>query len=281
MKTIRKGLSHSSLMIAAIVIIFASVFVSCSKDDEVNTPGPEKKTYVLVHGAFQAAYTWNGVKAALEQEGNKVIIVELPGHGEDTTDPAKITMDSYRDKVLSSIKDVTGKVILVGHSMGGMVISTVAEAVPEKIERLIYLGAFVPQNGQSLLELASLDTEGQLAPLLVPSADHLTLEISDASKIPSVFCEDGTAETKKQLIDKYRADPAIPFNNTVVLSDAKFGSVVKSYIHTANDKALGLSLQNKMVETGNIKDVYSIQSSHSPHLSKPEELTKLLISIVK
>jgi len=67
--------------------------------------------------------------------------------------------------------------------MVGIVISAVAEAVPDKIERLIYLAAFVPKSGQSLIELASVDTEGQLAPLLVPSADRLTLGISDVTKV--------------------------------------------------------------------------------------------------
>ena len=74
-----------------------------------------------------------------------------------------------------------------------------------------------------------------------------------------------------------RSDPAIPFNNKITLSEANFGTVEKSYIHNANDKAFGMSLQNQMVVSGNIKDVYTIESSHCPHLSKVKELTQLLI----
>jgi pimeloyl-ACP methyl ester carboxylesterase len=279
MKAISKHFSQSFLTVAALVLTLSITFFSCSKDED--SPITDKKTFVLVHGAFQAAYTWDGVKAALEQQGNKVIVVELPGHGADLTDPSIITMDTYRDKVVAATNQVSGKVVLVGHSMGGMVISAVAEAVPNKIERLIYLGAFVPTNGQSLLELASMDTEGHLAPLLIPAADHLTLIISDINQIPFIFCEDGSAKTKQLLIDQYRPDPAIPFNNPLTLTAPNFGSVTKSYIHTANDQALGLALQNQMVASGNITDVYTIQSSHTPHLSKTAELTQLLISIAK
>lgn len=223
MKILINSFNQSLLRITAMLVICIMLLGSCSKDDQI-TP-PVKKTYVLVHGSFQAAYTWNGVKAELEQQGYKVIVVELPGHGDDFTNPASITMDTYRDKVISSIKEVNGKVILIGHSMGGMVISAVAEAVPTKIERLIYLAAFVPKSGQSLIELASMDTEGQLAPLLVPSADQFSLGISDVTKVPAIFCEDGSVETKQLLIDKYRPDPAIPFNNKITLSEANFGTV--------------------------------------------------------
>jgi len=78
------------------VLVILTLLNSYSKDDQVSNPA--KKTYVMVHGSFQAAYTWNSVKGDLEQQGNHVIVVELPGHGDDVTDPASITMDAYRDK---------------------------------------------------------------------------------------------------------------------------------------------------------------------------------------
>src|ERR1700755_2690589 len=104
------------------------MFSSCSKkNDEVK---PNAKNYVLVHGAWQAPYVWDSVKTSLINEGNNVTVVELPGHGSDSTVPSTLTLDIYRDKVIDAISKINGKVILVGHSLGGMIISSVAEQLP-------------------------------------------------------------------------------------------------------------------------------------------------------
>ena len=273
----KKHFKHSFLLIAVFFMLISSILAGCSKDSDYI--GTTPKTFVLVHGAFQAAYAWDGVKDELIKQGHNVIVIELPGHGKDNTAPSSITMDTYRDAVLASIAKTNGKVILVGHSLGGMVISAVAESAPTKIERLIYLAAFVPKNGQRLLEIAGGDTQSELTPLLVPSADQLTIGLSDISKIPDVFCAEGTADIKKRLIDNYRPDPAIPFTNAVTLTAANFGNAAKSYIRTENDRAFGIKLQDQMITDSNINDVYTIASGHCPHLSKPQELTTLLLKI--
>src|SRR5664279_4428892 len=105
-----KKILSFALLIASVLLIF----VSCSKDGNV-TP---VNTFVLVHGAWQGPYVWSAVKTELESKGQKVIIVELPGHGADTTAPLTLSINAYRDKVVAAINNTSGKVILVGHSMG-------------------------------------------------------------------------------------------------------------------------------------------------------------------
>ncbi len=85
-------------------------------------------------------------------------------------------METYRDTVVKVIDQQQQPVILVGHSFGGMVISSVAEAVPDKIQMLVYLAAYVPQSGDNLLTLSSLDhySAWNLAALR-PSAKFLPL----------------------------------------------------------------------------------------------------------
>jgi pimeloyl-ACP methyl ester carboxylesterase len=280
--SVYRRVSKSFIRIVVIPVLMLAIaipLVSCSKGGDQNQY--PQKTFILVHGAFQAAYAWNDVKAQLISKGQKVVIIELPGHGSDTTSPSLISLNSYRDKVIAAINATTGNVVLVGHSMGGMVISAVAEAMPGRIEKLIYVGAFVPQNGQSLFQIASQDKEGQLGPLLVPSKDFLTLTISDTTKIPDVFCADGSTQVKQLLLANYKPEPAKPFNDIISLTSAAFGSVSKIYIHTSNDKALGITLQNKMVSDAGISKVYSINSSHCPHLSMPEVLSALLLTVAQ
>lgn len=239
---------------------------------------PKSNTFVLVHGAWQAPYVWNIVKAELEKAGQKVVVVELPAHGDDFTSPAAVSIDVYRDKVVSAIVDTKENVILVGHSLGGVVVSAVAEEIPGKIKKLIYLAGFLPANGQSLLDLANEDAQSLLGPNLIPSQDHLTLDVKH-DQITSIFCQDGSDAVKQLVLDNFRPEPAIPFTNPVTLTDANFGSVDKYYIHTLQDHAIGIDLQNKMADAAHITKTFSVNTGHSPFLTQPEEVTKILLKI--
>src|SRR5689334_21283962 len=103
-----------ALLLTAVLIIFSLAL--CTKKDDNSNP----QTYVLVHGAWQAPYVWDAVRADLVKSGKQVVVVELPGHGADTTPTYKLSLDVYSNKVIEAISKVDGKVILVGHSMGGM-----------------------------------------------------------------------------------------------------------------------------------------------------------------
>jgi hypothetical protein len=83
------------------------------------------------------------------------------------------------------------------------------------------------------------------------------------------------------VLKKYRAEPAIPFTNKIVLTDQNFGSVEKYYIYTIQDHAIGIDLQNQMVETVNIKNVYSVNTSHCSFISQAAEISKLLMKIAE
>jgi pimeloyl-ACP methyl ester carboxylesterase len=262
----------SSLLSAAIAI---TTFASCTKNDDAIT---KPRTYVLVHGAWQAPYVWDAVKAGLTSKGNKVIVVELPGHGSDNTATYTLSIDVYRDKVIEAISAVNEKVILVGHSMGGMVVTAVAEKVPSKISKLVYIGAFLPANGQALTDLAYSDPGSRLGPLLVESADKLTLGVK-ADSLIYLFINDGNAAVKKQVIDNYRAEPAIPFTNKVTLTNENFGTVSKAYIKTIQDIVISPGLQDRMIAAAGIKSVYTINTSHSPFLAQPKAVSELLEKI--
>lgn len=258
-------------------VLMTLLTLSACSDDEVTAP---TKTFVLVHGAWQGPYAWQAVRQQLEEKGHKVVVVELPGHGADNTAPATLTMNSYRDKVVAAINGLSGNVILVGHSMGGMVISVTAETIPTRIEKLVYIGAFLPVNGQSLQTLASTDTTSLLGPALVPSADQPTLGIK-AENLTSIFIQDGSDAAKKLVIDNYRPEPVIPFTNLATLTAANFGNVAKYYVHTTQDKAVSINLQKRMVTAAGVKNTYNLTSGHSPFLSMPTEVTNLLLTIAK
>lgn len=260
------------------LVLVACIFIlsSCSNDD---TQPENSKNYVLVHGAWQAPYAWQAVKTNLEKQGNKVIVVELPGHGSDNTSPATITLDLYKQKVIDAISTIDGKVILVGHSLGGMIISSVAEAMPSKIEKLVYVAAYLPTSGQTLDQLAHMDPDSQLGVEgnLIFNNDG-TVDVK-SDQIVNLFIQDGTPEIQNLVVNNYRTEPLTPFINPVVLTAQNFGLVKKAYIKTLHDHVVSPYLQNKMIETGKVKSVYEINTGHSPFLSQPNELSSILTKI--
>jgi pimeloyl-ACP methyl ester carboxylesterase len=118
----------------------------------------ENHIYVLVHGSWMGKFCWAEVVPRLETSGNTVLTLDLPAHGDDPTPAENASLDGYRDAVLNVIGD-RYNIILVGHSMAGMVISAVAEAIPAQIKSLVYLCAYLPQNGETLYQLSSEDKE--------------------------------------------------------------------------------------------------------------------------
>ncbi|MGC4103174.1 alpha/beta fold hydrolase [Ferruginibacter sp.] len=260
------------------MLFSASAFFasSCAKNDA--GMNAKQNTYVLVHGAWQAPYVWDAVRTDLEKKGNKVIVVELPGHGADNTATYTLSIDAYSNKVIDAITKESDKVILVGHSMAGMVITNVAEKIPVKISKLVYIGAFLPAPGQTLENLSMTDPGSKLGPQLSQSADKLTLDVNKDS-LTYLFINDGSAAAKQKVLDNYKAEPAIPFTNPVMWTNEKFGSVDKVYIKTLQDIVISPAMQDKMIATADIKTVYSLNTSHSPFLSQPKSVADLLYTI--
>lgn len=234
------------------------------------------KTYVLVHGAWSSQAAWDNVVPLLKKEGATVVTLDLPAHGADTTPVAQATLQAYTDKVVAAIDAQKQPVILVGHSMGGTVISQAAEARPEKIEKLVYLAAYLLRNGESLYQISQTDHDSQLGPNLVPSEDGSTLSIKpDALK--SVFCAECTDAQAAPLATQAGAEPTQPVGTPIAVTDARYGKVPRVYISTKNDRVVSPALQQQMYTATPVEKVLTIDSGHAPYLSHPEDLSSMLL----
>ncbi len=123
-----------------LVAVLAAFFVSAGA---AKTAGP-KPTVVLVHGAWADGSGWNGVVQRLQREGYTVDVPPNPLRG--------VASDSAY--LAAFLKTVTGPIVLVGHSYGGAVITNAATGDPD-VKALVYINAFVPDQGESVLQLAS------------------------------------------------------------------------------------------------------------------------------
>src|SRR5271157_4388326 len=111
-------------------------------------------TFVLVHGAWQSTGTWDLLTPLLEKHGHRVITPVLSGLGSDESRLSPdITLEQHVEDVANELSRSPDRVILAGHSYAGMIISGVAEINPTRVQRLVFLDAFIPENGQSVLDL--------------------------------------------------------------------------------------------------------------------------------
>jgi pimeloyl-ACP methyl ester carboxylesterase len=108
---------------------------------------------MLIHGAWHGGWCWKKVARLLREKDNKVIAPDLPGHGNDKTPIQEVTLANCVDKVCNILDAQSEPVILVGHSMGGIVISQTAEERPERIRLLVYLSAALVPNGYSVISM--------------------------------------------------------------------------------------------------------------------------------
>ena len=136
-------------------------------------------TFVLVHGSWAGSVVWRELAPRLRKAGHEVYAPTLTGIGaRKHLLNREIDLDTHIQDVIGVIDDADlSDIVLVGNSYGGMVITGVADRIPEKVASLVYLDAFVPENGQSCLSL--LPPEAHLA--TVPGEDWLVAPIPSAS----------------------------------------------------------------------------------------------------
>ncbi|MCD0465946.1 alpha/beta hydrolase [Flavobacterium sp. ENC] len=233
-----------------------------------------KNTIVIVHGAWSSANDWHHVAGYLTAEDINLITVNLPGHGTDQTPVSNISLQLYVYEVLKAIGDATA-VTLVGHSFGGIVVSEVAELIAPQIKKLIYIAAFVPKNGDSLLSLAQTDSESHIGKSLIVDELAGVARITKEA-ITDVFLADAPKPVAEYVTNNLRPEPSAPLSTAVTLSEANFGNINKVYVHSLNDHTIGYSLQQKMVKEAGILRTYSLPSSHTPFIVFPQILSAIL-----
>jgi pimeloyl-ACP methyl ester carboxylesterase len=230
-----------------------------------------------VHGAWADESAWGFVRNDLAKNAN-VVVVNLPAHGIDLTEGKNTGLPDYVKTVTEVIKKQPGKVILIGHSMAGMVISQVAENMPAKIDKLIYVAAFLPKSGENLNGIVNKFLNNKPVDIFEFNKDYSLIGIKKEA-IPAVVCDDCPQYMKDVLVKYHKAEPLKGFNDKVMLT-AKFTAIPKYYISTKNDNAVPYALQQQMIkDNGTVKKVFEMNTSHLPFVVQPAEFLQIITSI--
>jgi pimeloyl-ACP methyl ester carboxylesterase len=231
---------------------------------------------VLVHGAFGRAAVWGRVTPGLRAAGHDVETLDLPGQGDDDTPVAEVTLDRYARRVCEVLAGGP-PAVLVGHSMGGMVITQAAANCPQHVERLVYVAAFLPADGESLIDLTQRP-EGAgdaVQANLVVDGDPPVASMPDAAAREGLMncCDD---EAAAWGISLRGTQPVAPFTHPVRLTGPEFGSLRRAYVMCLQDRAIRPPLQRLMLERAGCDPVIEIDTDHSVWASRPVELVAAL-----
>jgi pimeloyl-ACP methyl ester carboxylesterase len=226
---------------------------------------------ILVHGMWHGAWCWHKLLPLLQKNGHQAIAVDLPGLGRDRTPLREISLQSYVDCVSAVIDESPGRVILVGHNRGGIVISQMAEQRPARVEKLVYLAAFLLPTGQAMLPVLMSDTRSAIVQNLIIDGARGCVTLKEDAYREALYqdCSDQDVALATSVMTP---EPIAPLITQLDLSERKFGRVPRVYIETVYDNAVTLSAQRKMILEMPCEKVISMNTGHSPFFSAPEEL---------
>jgi len=237
-------------------------------------------TFLFVHGSWHGGWCWEKLTPLVERAGHVARTPDLPGHGSDPTAVAEVTLESYARRIGTALLSLDEPAILVGHSMGGAVVSEVAEAHPDRVRTLVYLAGFLLRDGQSVLDAASTDAESVLMPSLNWAEDGQTASLA-ADDARVAFYGHCTLADAAAAAARLCPEPIAPVATPVRLTEERFGRTPRIYIQCTEDRAVSPSLQRRLYEAMPCTRVESLATDHSPFYSAPQELAGILLSLVQ
>lgn len=235
-------------------------------------------SFVLVHGSWHGAWCWYKIVPRLRALGHEVEAIDLPGHGRDRSAFAEITLESYTDSLAAALERASAPAIVVAHSRGGIPASQVAERLPERVERIVYLAAYLQADGETVLDHAIHDTDSLVLPNLSFDPDGRWDMLAAEAFVPALYADCPPEDVALgQLL--LTPEPAAPSRTPIRITSGRYGSVPRTYIELLEDRAVSLSLQRRMHAAMPCDEVRAIAAGHSAYFSRPDELTAHLDEI--
>ncbi|MEV6620382.1 alpha/beta fold hydrolase [Amycolatopsis sp. NPDC051106] len=228
-------------------------------------------TFLLVHGAWHSGRCWDRVVPRLESAGHRVLAPSLTGYGDQAhlLSP-EVGLSTHVDDVVRLLEDERD-VVLVGHSYAGMVISGVANAVPERIARLVFLDAMVPEDGETAADVMPITK--QLIDAAVDGWRVPPLPEMPPMGLFGVTDPDDAAWLRSMLSDQ----PVRCLTEPVRLDNPAAKAIPRTHIHcVGGQRPAGIT--RRPVPAG--EPVRELPTGHDCMITMPAELTGLLLETV-
>jgi pimeloyl-ACP methyl ester carboxylesterase len=258
------NMSAKQFACLALTVACLTAFVGCKTNSPSASAPPaansQKFTYVIVHGAWGGGWDWKHVADLLTADGNTVYRPTLTGLGEHCNlASTNIDLDTHIQDIVNVILwENLHDVVLVGHSYGGMVITGVADRIPDRIKHMVYIDALLPTNGES-------------AEMMMPPGHEFP--IKDGFVIP-FWVQKNTPPPH----DVPQSD--LTFSETIALTNQVVAEKIPTTYILLVDKGQSLeqahfySFYQRAVARG--WTTHTLESNHIVERTHPQEIAKLL-----
>lgn len=230
--------------------------------------------FVLVHGACHGGWCWFKVRPLLEQLGHVVHCPDLPGHGRDRTPLSEISLNAYAAKIAEVLKQQSEPAVLVGHSLGGLVISETARLTPTHIDRLIYLTAFHLQDHETVHQIVAQDEQSLLFGAFEIDSEQQIASLRPDAVEPLFYqdCSPADLALAQSLLVPVSMRP----HDETLTSASAAARCCRHYIECTLDNTITLDAQRRMHANLPANRVWTLETGHSPFFSAPDQLAQLL-----
>ena len=224
-------------------------------------------SYLLVHGAWGGGWVWDDLAERLDKAGHRVTVVDqLPSAGTDPASLGDLTADA--DYVRGVLDTLDEPVVLVGHSYGGMVITELADH--PKVRHSVYVAAFWPQRGQSLLSLLG---DGPQPAWIVPRDDGALEITKDLDVAREALCADLDRDQTREFLSHVVLQSAAALSAPSTAPDRGHPT---TYVITTQESDNGIPVAAQEAMSANADNVVRIPAAHMVQLSRPDELAEAL-----
>ena len=232
---------------------------------------------LLLHGAWQGAWVFDGIIPLLEARGWRCHAVDLPENGCPGAPPGPASLDAY---VAHCARVAPERMVILAHSGSGVIASQLAENRPERVAAIVYVAGMMLPSGMAFEDVArQMSAEGEdvagVNPFLVRSDDGLFTEVPKevAHRIFLHDCPHDVGLAASSRLTRQRETGRIL---RARLTADRFGRVRKIYVEALHDRSIVPAAQRRMQSLVPHDIAISIASGHAPHVSQPERLAEIV-----
>lgn len=232
-------------------------------------------TFVLVHGGAHGAWCWSPLLPHLEAAA---LALDLPGRGKRPADLAAASGESFAASAAADIERAgLTDVILVGHSMAGITLPRVADRIPERLERLVFVSCAVPRDGQTMFDL--LDPDVQTMANEMEIGETLSVGFTE-QRAREMFCNDMDEEQTKFVLDNLCPEAPQIITEANDLAGLRH-PIPRTYVRLLRDQSLSLDVQDRCIAALGEVEVVELDTGHNVMVSSPQSLARVLNGLLK
>jgi pimeloyl-ACP methyl ester carboxylesterase len=230
-------------------------------------------TFLLVHGATHGAWCWQRLQPFLAFPS---LAIDLPGRGTRPAALESIVTNDWAEAVCDDIATIDGPVVLVGHSLAGVVLPRVAARLSERLAALVFVACAVPREGQAVLD----EISPELRPIVDANRENATAQLMPEEAAREAFCNDMDEEQTRFVLDRLVPEAWGPMLEPMELAGLRLG-VPATYIKLLQDRTVVPDLQDTMIANIGQPEVVELDAGHDAMVSRPERLAQALNTIAE